>query len=432
MRTARRIGLVLAVCLAALTGPAGASDTSNSGLELVESTQPDGGMVDHRFRTPALGVEPSVRVLLPPGYGKSSRNYPVLYLLHGAIDDYRSLTDKGLVAAVAERRNMILVMPDSGPIGGYANWITPASDGPRRWRDFHLGQLIEWIDDQYRTIGTRSGRAIAGISMGGGGAIRYAALRPDLFGAAASLSGAVDYRDAALREVTPDLVYGPWESEQVRWRGDNPFDLAVNLRPVRLSLHSGNGQPRVPEDPFDPVEFVVHRMSLSLHGELDRLGIPHRWHDYGPAGHTWDQWSRELREVIIWSRKVFASPRPDPRRFSYRTVARDYGVFGWRVRMERRAMEFSRLDVLGPNGLAISGSGRTTVCTPRRFVTGRRYKVRVKTFRGVARKKVRAAGKRLCLRIKLGTANPSPQFTPGAKTRVFAATVKILPASLPT
>ena len=79
-------------------------------------------------------------------------------------------------------------MPDAGKVGWETNWVDQ-SGGAQAWRDFHVDQLIPWIDANLRTISSKSGRAIAGLSMGGFGAIRYAQDRPDLFTYAASFSG---------------------------------------------------------------------------------------------------------------------------------------------------------------------------------------------------------------------------------------------------
>ena len=79
-------------------------------------------------------------------------------------------------------------MPDGGKVGWYTNWVDQ-SGGAQAWRDFHVDQLIPWIDANLRTIASKCGRAIAGLSMGGFGAIRYAQDRPDLFAYVAQLLG---------------------------------------------------------------------------------------------------------------------------------------------------------------------------------------------------------------------------------------------------
>jgi hypothetical protein len=137
-----------------------------------------------------------VRVLLPGGYASSGeRRYPVLYLLHGSVDDYRSWTDKGDAEHLTAGLPMIVVMPDAGSGGFYSDWYNNGAGGPPEWETYHVRELIPWIDAHYRTIASRAGRATAGLSMGGFGAMTYPSRHSDLFVAAASFSGAVNTND---------------------------------------------------------------------------------------------------------------------------------------------------------------------------------------------------------------------------------------------
>jgi len=110
------------------------------------------------------------------------------------------------------------------------NWYNGGTGGPPEWERYHVAQLIPWIDSHFRTLAVRGERAVTGLSMGGFGAMSYAARHPDLFAAAASFSGAVDINKAPIPEVTPDAAFGPRGTQDVRWRAHNPWDLAANLR----------------------------------------------------------------------------------------------------------------------------------------------------------------------------------------------------------
>jgi len=124
-----------------------------------------------------------VRITLPNNYFQSgSTRFPVLYLLHGGAggNSAQWTTGGGAVEGITNGRPIITVMPDGGKVGWHTNWVDQ-SQGAQAWRDFHVDQLIPWIDANLRTIASKSGRAIAGLSMGGFGAIRYAQDRPDLF-----------------------------------------------------------------------------------------------------------------------------------------------------------------------------------------------------------------------------------------------------------
>jgi S-formylglutathione hydrolase FrmB len=300
----------LAVLVAVLAAaPARAADHD---IQLVSSQQLDSRLTELTLSTPALKKPTHVRVLLPEGYDGSAQRYPVLYLLHGALADYRSWTDAGDAEAITAGAPLIVVMPDGGQGGWYTNWVNRGAGGPPEWETFHIDQLIPWIDDHYRTIAERDGRAIAGLSMGGFGAISYAGRHPDLFDWAGSFSGAVDTihnlpvvgvigLEALADGGLPDDQFGDRLLNEANWRAHDPWDLASNLRGLTLQIDTGNGQPG-PLDanppPFDPVEQQVHAMSVSLHQRLLALGIPHTWDDYGPGTHSWPYWQRDLRQAL--------------------------------------------------------------------------------------------------------------------------------------
>src|SRR4051812_3553471 len=214
--------------------------------KLIKREQLDPRLQELTFSTPALASETHVRVLLPAGYKASAhRRYPVLYLLHGALDDYKSWTDKGAAEAITKSAPLIVVMPDAGQEGNYTNWYNDGAFGQPMWETWHIRQLLPWVDAHYRTIGKRSGRATAGLSMGGGGAMSYAARHPDMFVSASSFSGAVDTNSPAVQPVTqasglsdgshtPGAIYGLRSTDEVGWREHNPWDLASNLKGLKL------------------------------------------------------------------------------------------------------------------------------------------------------------------------------------------------------
>src|SRR5439155_12725137 len=140
----------------------------------------------------------------------------------------------------------IFVAPDGGAGGYYSDWYNTGGGGPPMYETYHVDQLVPLIDQHFRTVGTRDGRALIGESMGGFGVLTYAARHPDLFGAAASLSGFVDTNTLPgigvltfaplLQAAAPTSIWGPRQTEEVRWRGHNPTDLAGNLRDVDLQV----------------------------------------------------------------------------------------------------------------------------------------------------------------------------------------------------
>ncbi len=143
-------------------------------------------------------------------------------------------------------------MPDGGKVGWYTNWVDQ-SRGAQAWADFYLAQLIPWVDANLRTIATKQGRAIAGLSMGGFGAVRFAQDRPDLFNYVASFSGAVDLNDYGTRGVIGEQAgqngfnpAGPFGNpfppfdrlDSAPWI---PLSRAARLRGVGVALYVGSG-----------------------------------------------------------------------------------------------------------------------------------------------------------------------------------------------
>jgi S-formylglutathione hydrolase FrmB len=148
-----------------------------------------------------------VRILVPHDYTTSgdSRRYPVLYLLHGAHGGAADWTTAGAAQVIGSNVSLITVMPNGDPFGFYTNWIIPGDVAPQNWRTYHMEQLVPWIDSNFRTIARKEGRAIAGLSMGAFGAIRYAEQYPNNFAYVAGFSGPFDLLDKHAQQGILDL-----------------------------------------------------------------------------------------------------------------------------------------------------------------------------------------------------------------------------------
>jgi S-formylglutathione hydrolase FrmB len=406
------VSIAMALSFTATSSTALAADP----LRLMSVMRLDPRLEQLAFRTPALAGVTDVRILLPAGYDSHPRRrYPVLYLLHGAIDNYSSWTVKGDAEQLTARYPLIVVMPDSGPTGGYTNWYNGGADGRPEWETFHINELIPWIDGHLRTRAIRTERAIAGLSMGGFGAMSYAARHPDLFAAAASFSGAVDTNNPLDIAVTAATIFGPRATEQVIRRAHNPLDLAGNLRGLSLTIRTGNGRPGGPYGPSagtDIVEFAVHQMSVGFHARLVALRIPSIWDDYGPGGHLWPYWQRDLRQTLPTFMTVFAHPKLPPASFSYTAVEPRFAVYGWSVALRRPALEFSRLRVDGRRRFSLTGSGRASITTAPLYRAKRDVLAVVRDAAGTHRRRLRTDRRgRLRVSLDLGPGNRYQEFT---------------------
>jgi diacylglycerol O-acyltransferase/trehalose O-mycolyltransferase len=297
------LGLVVAVLAALLLAPA-ARVEAEPGLDLVATQQVSSRLVELTFDSPALGHEVGVRVLTPAGFDPATDHLPVLWLLHGGFGSEDDWTTAGAAEAATAALDAVVVMPAAGTGGWYTDWVRSTPDGPQRWETFHLDELRPWIEDRYATRTDRGGRAVAGLSMGGFGAVSYAARHPELFGFAAAFSGAVDIRNPGVSLVVYASpiphggnfgdVFGHRLLEEQGWIDHNPVDLAANLADVEVVLRTGNGFPSPTGDQGDPIqEGGVLWANHTLHAELDRLGIAHTF-VVRPGVHAWSYWRDDL------------------------------------------------------------------------------------------------------------------------------------------
>jgi len=224
-------------------------------------------IVDLDVRSPALGRTAKVRLLLPVGWERT-RRWPVLYLLHGCCDTYDSWTRETDVEDLPQLRDVLVVMPEGGPTGFYSDWL---EKGGPRWETFHLVELRRLLE---RDFGAGPQRAIAGLSMGGFGALSYAARHPGLFKAAASYSGVVHpLGDVELVQgiardegEDPDGLWGDPLAQRAVWAAHDPTEQAARLRGTRVFVSIGN---------TGFVERTLRRENDALRTALRRAGVHH-------------------------------------------------------------------------------------------------------------------------------------------------------------
>ena len=262
------------------------ADVRRAGLPQVV---PDLRLREESVESAALSREMKYRVLLPAGYDASLQRYPVLYLLHGLGGDYTDWTMRSNLAAYSRTLPLIIVMPDGGN-----QWYTNAADGSARFEDYILTDLQADVVRKFRTINSRYGRAVAGLSMGGYGALKMALKRPGAFSVAASFSGAFSVsRDGELEKLIGKQegervlkIFGP-PGSQTRTENDI-FALASSVKPGAapyLYLDCGTG---------DNTLLAGNRdVAAALH----KAGAAYEYHEVAGA-HTWDYWDRRIRDFL--------------------------------------------------------------------------------------------------------------------------------------
>ena len=268
-----------------------------------------------------------VNVFLPPGYCANTERYPVLYLLHGAGDTYQSWAAKTDLVSFARSFPVIIVMPDGSHnslAGWYSNWL----DGEYQWETYDTAVLPRYINIHFRTLSHDLG--VAGLSMGGFGALSYAGRHPGMYKAAASFSGAVDtlygapasgvvFDQLRAQYGTPgDQIWGNQLTNENVWAAHNPTSLAPQLAGTQLFLASGTGTPggAYGDDPSDPGAYALEngilQMNLSLVRALDQAGVPHTDNFYPGGYHGWPYWQADLHWALRQIAETLGPPVGNP------------------------------------------------------------------------------------------------------------------------
>lgn len=246
-----------------------------------------------QFHSKLVNASLPYNVILPAAYDASrTTRYPVLYLLHGRTGHYSDWLTRTNVADYAADYQMIVVMPE-GNDGWYTDSATVATD---KYESYILKELLPDVAQRYRTIGARYGRAIAGLSMGGYGAIKFGLKSPGTFVFAASMSGAFGVTRFSDKDVSAtgwhelNNLLGPVGSDTRK--ANDLFEIIQNLTSARISA--------LPYFYFDcgtedaPVIFPYNR---ELSGLMVEKKIPHEFREL-PGDHSWGYWDRQIQEIL--------------------------------------------------------------------------------------------------------------------------------------
>lgn len=281
-------------------GPVSATSAAEP-PHIVATKQVRGRLWDVTVDSPAVGRHVTVRMLLPRRFETAkNQRWPVLYLLHGCCDSYEAWTRSTDIEKRTRNLDLLVVMPDGGAAGFYSNWRS----GPA-WETFHLTELGSLLTQKYRASDQR---AIAGLSMGGLGALSYAARNPGMFTVAASFSGIVhtrlsaDHAQGYLNLVAsqgedPQALWGDPDSDEEIWKAHNPYDLAPLLSGTALFVSAGNGQPGPldrDQTSSDEIEVSIGEENEAFVKRLAELGLDAQVELYGAGTHNWVYWQREL------------------------------------------------------------------------------------------------------------------------------------------
>ncbi len=274
----RAVRVVLSVVLLFL-----AACSKRSGPAKADAPQLTGQVLlrDITFRSDSLNRDMPYRVILP-AHMSADQKLPVVYLLHGGGGNFRDWSNYSDVARFAEH-GLILVMPE-----GESSYFANAADRPRdRFEDYITRDLIADVEGKFPAATGRTNRAIAGVSMGGFGAVNLAFRHPDLFLFAAGLSAAIDVpsRPFSIKRIEQwrrhRAIFGPWNG-QVQ-RENDPFVLVRSADPGKTPyFFLGCGE--------QEGLLSVNRAFVS---QLQQRHLQYEFHTL-PGGHDWNQWKNQL------------------------------------------------------------------------------------------------------------------------------------------
>lgn len=228
-------------------------------------------------------------VITPDSYDGTTA-YPVLYILHGAGGDYADWLRKApKLTEYVDQNQFIIVCPD----GGKTSWYFDSPiDETMQYETYVTDEFVSFIDDNYKTINDRSGRAIMGLSMGGHGAFYLAFRHQDIFGAAGSTSGGLDIRPFPHRWSIAKRL-GEYAQNKQAWETNSVINHVYLLNQDHLKLIFDCG-----------VDDFFYDANKRMHAKLVERNIPHDYTER-PGGHTAKYWCNSVEYQILYFTKFF-------------------------------------------------------------------------------------------------------------------------------
>lgn len=256
-------------------------------------------VIEKSMKSDILGCEKKYCIYLPASYEESDTQYPVLYLLHGLTDNYASWRDKGKIKDIAteifaagKAQEMIIVMPDAGTThDGYFNcegW---------RYEDFFFTEFIPHVEKSHRIKGDRGHRAIAGLSMGGGGTTGYALRHSEMFSSAYAMSALMGMIENSWISRNADarrslFVKSVVEHNNIATVENASKELRDSIASVRWFIDVG-------DDDF----LFENNMDFIKAMRKQRIRYQLRVRD---GGHSWQYWQQALHIAIPFISEGFA------------------------------------------------------------------------------------------------------------------------------
>jgi putative tributyrin esterase len=259
-----------------------------------------------QFNSRLVGKTLPYNVILPVNYANTETRlvrYPVLYLLHGLMGHYGDWAKQTKLIDYATLHRLIIVMPE-GNNGWYTDSATVPSD---KYESYIIQELIPDVQRRYRTIENRQGRAVAGLSMGGYGALKFGLKYPEIFAFVASFSGAFGapaWTERDLGGGGTALIDSVMKTFGAK---DSPVRAANDI--YKLVREASNE--RIKELPFIYLdcgtEDFLYQYNRDFADLLQKRKIPHEYREL-PGTHNWEYWDRQIRDVLRIAQQRLSPP----------------------------------------------------------------------------------------------------------------------------
>jgi putative tributyrin esterase len=250
--------------------------------------------IECKFFSDTLGMSSSLRVLLPEpsvrqvGRGASAatafdNKHPVLFLLHGLSDDETIWTRFTSLERYVASLGLAVVMPNV-----HRSFYTNMKHGYRYW-DFVSDELLHKVRSLFPVSAERRHNYVAGLSMGGYGALKLGLSKPETFFAAASFSGSCDLTGLRGRPDELALIFG--NEKGIADSGGDLVQLATTLS------HSAKPKPKLFQC-CGTQDFLLES-NRRFRDAIAPLGFDHQYEE-GPGQHDWAYWDTAIQRLLSW------------------------------------------------------------------------------------------------------------------------------------
>ena len=296
----KKIFLAIALTVIAFTSSAQNSDQMRQWMRNMSRVE------EKTIHSEILNADRNYSVYLPAGYASNTdKKYPVLYLLHGMNGTNKDWPGRGhlqdvmdQLRAAGEVCEMIVISPDAGGNIGEGVWNGYFDMEGWAYERFFFEEFLPAVEKEYRIKGDKASRAIAGLSMGGGGSTSYAQRHADMFCACYAMS--------ALMHLDAPQAQAPRDEKDKMWhltKAVNKLscvDFVKNaddktkeaLRTVAWYVDCG-------DDDF------LFECNMNLVLAMRKAGVPYQLR-VRDGGHTWEYWHSALYDALPFVSRIFA------------------------------------------------------------------------------------------------------------------------------